>query len=199
MDDFDHYPCFCRLRTRAAQGRRIGRGGVRRAVGETPKRVVLTGASGFIGANFTRRLIADGHEVHLLLRPVEERWRIDAISNSVTVHEVALQQRVRLQEIVTDIDPHWVFHLATYGAYSSQRDVQTIVSTNYNGTVNLVEACLETGFEAFVSAGSSSEYGYKDHAPAESELTEPNSHYAATKAGAALYCRFIAQSRQRRL
>jgi nucleoside-diphosphate-sugar epimerase len=73
------------------------------------------------------------------------------------------------------------------------------VSTNYNGTVNLVEACLETGFETFVSARSSSEYGYKDHAPVESELTEPNSHYAATKAAAALYCRFIAQSRQRQL
>jgi nucleoside-diphosphate-sugar epimerase len=172
---------------------------VRRAVGETPKRVVLTGASGFIGANLTRRLIDDGHEVHLLLRPVEERWRIDALLNDVQVHEVALQQRDRLQEIVTEIDPQWVFHLATYGAYSSQRDVQTIVSTNYNGTVNLVEACLETGFETFVSAGSSSEYGYKDHAPVESELTEPNSHYAATKAAAALYCRFIAQSRQRQL
>ena len=86
--------------------------------------------------------------------------------------------------IVIDIDPHWVFHLATYGAYSSQSDVQTIVTTNYNGTVNLVEACLETGFEAFVNAGSSSEYGYKDHAPVESELPEPNSHYAATKAAA---------------
>ena len=166
---------------------------------EIPKRVLLTGASGFIGANLARRLVRDGHELHLLLRPAEARWRIDEMTDDVQHHEVALQERERLAAIVHDIDPHWVFHLATYGAYSSQRDVQTIVSTNYNGTVNLVEACLETGFEAFVSAGSSSEYGYKDHAPIESELAEPNSHYAATKAAATLYCRFIAQSRQRRL
>lgn len=166
---------------------------------EIPKRVILTGASGFIGANLARRLLRDGHELHLLLRPAEARWRLDAIADHVHLHEVALQERERLDAIVRDIDPNWVFHLATYGAYSSQRDVQTIVSTNYNGTVNLVEACLETGFDAFVSAGSSSEYGYKDHAPLESELPEPNSHYAATKAAATLYCRFVANSRQRRL
>ena len=97
-----------------------------------------------------------------------------------------------------EIDPEWVFHLAAYGSYSSQKDIQTIVATNYNGTVNLVEACLKTGFEAFVNAGSSSEYGHKDHAPSECELTEPNSHYAATKAAATLYCRFIAQREERR-
>jgi dolichol-phosphate mannosyltransferase len=166
---------------------------------ETPKRVLLTGASGFIGANLARRLLRDGHEVHLLVRPAESRWRIDTITTNVHLHEVDLQHRNRLEGIVAAIDPQWVFHLATYGAYSSQQDVQTIVATNYNGIVNLVEACLETGFESFVNAGTSSEYGYKDHAPLESELTEPNSHYAATKAGATLYCRFIAHSRQRRL
>ena len=133
------------------------------------------------------------------MRPAEQRWRIDGIVRDVFLHEVALQERDRLERIVGEIDPEWVFHLAAYGAYSSQRDVQTIVATNYNGTVNLVEACLGTGFEAFVNAGTSSEYGYQDHAPVESELAEPNSYYAATKAASTMFCRFVAQSRQRRL
>jgi len=166
---------------------------------EPAKRVILTGATGFIGANLARRLLQDGHEVHLLVRPAENRWRLNSIIHQVHLHTVALQQQKRLEEIVTLVDPEWVFHLAAYGSYSSQRDVQTIVSTNYNGTVNLVEACLRTGFEAFINAGSSSEYGYKDHAPNELELVEPNSHYAATKAAATLYCRFTAQKKSRRL
>lgn len=166
---------------------------------KTQKRVILTGASGFIGANLARRLLRDGHEVHLLVRPAESRWRLDSVSGEVSYYEVALQQQALLEDIVTRIDPDWVFHLAAYGSYSTQRDVQSIITTNYNGTVNLVEACLKTGFQAFVNAGSSSEYGYKGHAPVESELPEPNSHYAASKAAATLYCQFIASQSQRRL
>jgi len=166
---------------------------------DSSKRVILTGASGFIGANLARRLLSDGHQVHLLVRPAEARWRLDAIAGEVFVHEVALQQQELLESIVTAIDPDWVFHLAAYGSYSTQRMVQKIITTNYNGTVNLVEACLKTGFQAFVNAGSSSEYGYKNHAPIESELPEPNSHYAASKAAATLYCQFAATHHQRRL
>ncbi|HTZ07697.1 MAG TPA: SDR family NAD(P)-dependent oxidoreductase [Acidimicrobiales bacterium] len=161
------------------------------------KRVLVTGATGFIGANLARRLLSDGHEVHLLVRPAETRWRIAAIADRVHLHEVTLEQRALVDRVVRDVDPHWVFHLAAYGAYSSQRDVQTIVTTNFNGTVNLLEACLATDFEAFVNAGSSSEYGFKDHAPLESELTDPNSHYAVSKAAATLYCRFTALQAER--
>src|SRR6185436_2537188 len=57
-----------------------------------------------------------------------------------------------------------------------------------------VQAGLRVGFEAFVNAGSSSEYGFKDHAPAETEWLEPNSDYAVTKAAATLYCRQVAVS-----
>jgi dolichol-phosphate mannosyltransferase len=52
---------------------------------------------------------------------------------------------------------------------------------------------LETGFEAFVNTGSSSEYGLKDHAPAETEGLEPNSYYAVAKASATMFCRYTAQ------
>ena len=166
---------------------------------EHRRRVLVTGSTGFIGANLTRRLVRDGHEVHLLVRPRESRWRIKAILDSVKLHECTLQEEELVERLVTSIDPEWIFHLAAYGAYSSQRNIQNIVTTNYNGTVNLVEACLKTGFEAFVNAGTSSEYGYVDHAPRESELPEPNSSYAATKAAATLYCRYAAQAHNRRL
>jgi nucleoside-diphosphate-sugar epimerase len=166
---------------------------------EHRRRVLVTGSTGFIGANLTRRLVSDGNEVHLLVRPGDNRWRIRAILDDVRVHECTLQEDERVDRLVTLIDPDWIFHLAAYGAYSSQRNVHDIITTNYNGTVNLVEACLKTGFDAFVNAGTSSEYGHVDHAPRESELPEPNSHYAATKAAATLFCRYSAQAHHRNI
>jgi dolichol-phosphate mannosyltransferase len=68
------------------------------------------------------------------------------------------------------------------------------VQTNVAGTINLLEAALKAGFEAFVNTGSSSEYGFKDHAPAEDDWLQPNSAYAVTKAAGTLYCSHIARS-----
>jgi dolichol-phosphate mannosyltransferase len=68
-----------------------------------------------------------------------------------------------------------------------------MAETNIIGTINLVQSCLTTGFEAFVNTGTSSEYGFKSHAPSEEEALEPNSDYAVTKASATLFCRHAAQ------
>lgn len=158
------------------------------------KRVIITGATGFVGANLTRRLLQDGHEVHLLLRAAHNPWRIESIRDDVVLHEVDLADATALKRVVANIRPEWVFHLSAHGAYSHQTDLPQMVQTNIISTMNLVTACLATGFEAFVNTGSSSEYGFKDHAPNEKEWLEPNSHYAWTKASSTLFCRYTAQS-----
>ena len=157
------------------------------------KRVAVTGAAGFVGANLTRRLLSDGHEVHLLVRPDHAMWRLDDIRDDVRMHEADLGDRERVDEAIRDIKPDWVFHLAAHGAYSWQTDLSEIVRTNILGTVNVAEAAAKAGVETLVNTGSSSEYGYKDHAPSENEVAEPNSHYAVTKATATMFCRFMAQ------
>jgi UDP-glucose 4-epimerase len=159
------------------------------------KRVIVTGATGFVGSNLARRLLRDGHEVHLLVRPRHSSWRVEDIRRDVRFYEAPLEDAEAVKEAVGRIRPEWIFHLAAHGAYPTQTDVRQMIQTNVVGTINLVEACLLTGFEAFVNTGSSSEYGFKDHAPAEDESIEPNSHYAVTKASATFFCRYTAQSR----
>ena len=160
------------------------------------KRVILTGGTGFIGANLAGRLLKEGHEVHLLVRPGCARWRLGGIEPHVEFHETALDDPGKLSAIISAVKPDWVFHLAAHGAYSWQNDATQMVRTNITGTINLVEACLRSGFEAFINTGSSSEYGFKDHAPAEDEWADPNSHYAVTKASATMFCRYTALSRR---
>lgn len=156
------------------------------------KRVLLTGATGFVGAGLARRLLGDGHEVHLLVRPDHNPARIEAIAREVRLHECDLNDREHLQGVLASAAPDWVFHLAAHGAYSWQTDAGQILQTNFSGTSNLLDASLKVGFEAFVNTGSSSEYGWKDHAPGEDELAEPNSDYALGKAYATMFCRFAA-------
>ncbi|MDO8720857.1 MAG: NAD-dependent epimerase/dehydratase family protein [Syntrophales bacterium] len=163
--------------------------------GKSMKRVIVTGATGFVGANLTRRLVEDGHEIHLLVRRGCNSWRIKDIYSKVSLHETDLTDGDALAGVVSEIKPEWIFHLAVYGAYSWQKDLHQMVQTNIVGTINLVETCLKTGFESFVNTGTSSEYGYKDYPPEESASLEPNSHYAVTKASATMFCRYMGQSR----
>jgi len=163
------------------------------------KRVVITGGTGFVGANLTRRLLRDGHEIHLFVRPQHQAWRIAGIANAIRLHVLELQDEVKVAAAIASIQPEWIFHLAAHGAYSWQTDVSEIMRTNIFGTVNLVEACVRQGFESFVNTGSSSEYGLKDHAPHECEWIDPNSAYAVAKASATQYCRYTAINRSQRI
>lgn len=156
------------------------------------KRVLLTGATGFVGANLARRLLQEGHEVHCLVRPAHTSWRIAGLEEQLRISVADLTDLEGLDSVVGRIRPDWVFHLAAYGAYPWQTEVPRTLRTNFLGTVNLVQACLKSGFEIFINTGSSSEYGFKDHAPASTEPMAPNSYYAVGKAAATLFARHAA-------
>ncbi|SRR5687767_13615975 len=156
------------------------------------KRVVLTGGTGFVGANLVHRLVADGHETHLLVRPGFASWRIESIRDRVTLHEVDLSDTDRVKTAVAAIEPEWIFHLAAHGAYSWQTDAEEITRTNIIGTRNLLAAALDAGVEMFVNTGSSSEYGRQDHAPSETEHGAPDTPYGIAKAAATAMCVYVA-------
>ena len=168
---------------------------------EGASRTLVTGAGGFVGANLVRRLAAAGHEVTAVVRPAGDLWRLAAPGGleGVEVRPLNLVDEAAVERAVSEIRPRWAFHLAAHGAYSWQTDAQQIFRTNLLGTVNLVEACRASGCEALVHAGSSSEYGLKDHPPDEEEPLEPNSEYAVAKAAATLYCRHAAREGSMRI
>jgi UDP-glucose 4-epimerase len=149
--------------------------------------VLVSGAAGFVGANLVRRLLDDAHSVTALMAPGSDPWRLAAVARDVHTVECDLRDREDVARACREAQPAWVFHLAAHGAYSWQDDAARILETNVLGTVALAEATLEA--EAFVHAGSSSEYGPKDHPAREDEVLEPDSHYAVGKAAATLWLR----------
>src|SRR5579862_8916694 len=120
-------------------------------------------------------------------------WRISEIADQFRWHEADVEDRATVGAVVRDARPDWVFHLAAYGAYPHQTDVNRMATTNLTGSIALLDACADIGVEAFIQTGSSSEYGFKDHAAGEDELVEPNSAYAVSKTAAAHYCQFVAR------
>jgi len=158
------------------------------------RKVLVTGATGFIGSNLVRRLLKGGYEVYILIRAQSDLWRIEDIKDRLRIHTASLENYAELDKAVSEIKPEIIFHLATYGGFSSQSEPDRIISTNVIGTMNLFRACLKTGFSLFVNTGSSSEYGIKDHPMSEEDELETITYYGATKAALSVFFSKIAKS-----
>ena len=144
----------------------------------------VLGASGFIGANLFFSLSRLRPDVFAVSRQVESSWRLlhapypNRIALDITQpHEVAAA--------IKKYRPRTVFNLSAYGAYERQNAPDRIHEVNYAGTLNLIQALLESGCDAFVQAGTSSEYGLNCAGPVESGALEPNSDYAVSKVASA--------------
>jgi nucleoside-diphosphate-sugar epimerase len=151
-------------------------------------KVLVTGSTGFVGACLTRRLLEAGYEIHAFVRQSSNGWRIADIETHIVQHEVDLRDTYAVEQAITSIRPDTIFHLATYGGFSFQKELDTIYAANFLGTVNLLQACEKVGFDCFIHTGSSSEYGIKTEAMKETDLLEPLGDYAVSKAAATLYC-----------
>lgn len=159
------------------------------------ERVFVTGSSGFVGACLVRALIARGHQVHALLRSDSWPWRLAGLANRLTPHRADLLDAEGVASAIRSARPAAVFHLATHGAYESQADARTILTTNVLGTLNLLEASAAAGVATFVTTGSSSEYGFKGEPMRETDRLDPNSIYAVAKAAQTHLCGLWARKR----
>ena len=157
------------------------------------KTYFVTGASGFIGSCMVRRLVKEKECVHILLRSQANVWRIRDILNAVTVHIADFSSEKKLIDIIKRVRPSIIYHFAAYGAYPHQQDGRRAIKTNIEGTWNLLKATEKYDYELFVNTGSSSEYGFKDKPMKETDMLEPASYYATTKAAQTLMCTYEAK------
>lgn len=157
--------------------------------------ILISGATGFVASYIARTFALSGKSVHLLVRDSSNLWRLNDIIDKFVLHTVDLTNRNQVQEVVRKIRPTKIFHLATYGAYPQQKDTSLMINTNIHGTMNLVDACAEVGFDSFINVSSSSEYGVKNKHMSETDVLNPNNLYGMTKAFATQYCQNLARTK----
>ncbi len=149
------------------------------------KTILLTGGAGFIGANLIYTLLKRTTvNIHVFVRPETNLWRLKPIMNRLTIHNANLLDFPSLTKTVKTIQPTSIVHLAAYGGYSYEEDVQKMLELNIQATLNLLQATQPIDYKSFIHTGSSSEYGFKKIPMKETDVLEPSSFYAATKASA---------------
>lgn len=152
------------------------------------KKVLVTGGLGFIGSNLVRRLLVRGYEVSIFTQSRTESWRLYDCLSDVVLYDVDLADTHAIEKGMQQVRPDIIFHLASFGGFPNQQDAKLIYDVNFYGTMALFKAAKKIGFDCFINTGSSSEYGIKSVAMAESMVLEPVSDYAVSKAAATQFC-----------
>jgi nucleoside-diphosphate-sugar epimerase/glycosyltransferase involved in cell wall biosynthesis len=155
--------------------------------------ILVTGASGFVGANLYKTIASVRDDVYAVVRHAKG-WRLSGVSDERIV-AVDLNDAVASKNLVDSMVPQTVLDCMAYGAYSFETNASLIYQTNFQSLVNLVELLAERRIAAYVHAGSSAEYGTNCAAPGESDRSEPNSPYAVSKVAAAGYLQFMGSYR----
>ncbi len=147
--------------------------------------IVVTGATGFVGAHVCQHLAAQGERVVAILGPSGDDWRLRALgARDVIREQIDLVSAAQVRALLQRHPPRAVVNCAAYGAYPSQADAARIYQVNLEAVRILLEELRGTDVGAFVQTGSSSEYGTNCVAPAEDALPAPDSHYAIAKLAA---------------
>jgi dolichol-phosphate mannosyltransferase len=142
-------------------------------------RVVVTGAGGFVASNLVRTLAAAGSDVHGLVHPQTDAWRLADVAAPVSTLD--LERPEWVDEVLERLRPDVLVNAAAHGAYPHQNNVDRMVGVNLRAVHTLVDWCRRREVP-LLHLGSSAEYGHLSAAPHETDRIAPNSTYAITKA-----------------
>jgi UDP-glucose 4-epimerase len=162
--------------------------------------ILVTGGAGFIGGHLAEQFVSDGHDV-VVLDNLDPFYDVDIKRHNIeTAREAAkdgessyelVEDDVRDTDLVTELvtNADYVYHQAAQaGVRPSVENPRKYDEVNVDGTLNLLDACRDTGIKRFVMASSSSVYGVPRSLPyEETHPTTPVSPYGASKLAAERY------------
>ncbi len=154
------------------------------------KKILITGADGFIGSHLTESCIAQGARVRAFVyyNSFGQWGWLDTLARGVLDKAEVFAGDVRdfncVLEACRGIDI--VFHLAALISIPySYKAPDSFVATNINGTMNVLQAARMLGVKRIVHTSTSEVYGTAQYVPIdENHPINPQSPYAATKSAA---------------
>ena len=138
------------------------------------RRALVTGATGYIGSSLAKRLVAEGWDVHAVVRTNTRLDALDPLFPSITIHRHDGSTQGMIQ-LVGDTRPDVVFHLASlFLAQHRPEDVEALISSNLLFSTQLAEAMAATQVKHLINTSTSWQHY-------ENAEYNPVNLYAATK------------------
>jgi UDP-glucose 4-epimerase len=145
------------------------------------KRILVTGATGMIGANLMHHLVGLGSRPWAFTRPGSDMLRLESIRDDIAIVAGDLCNGEAVAAAIRKIDPEVVFHLASSYFNPPTLTAAQHFETNVMGTLHLLEALRGRKDVRVVFAGSAAIYRGGSRL-SETDAMEPMSVFGASKA-----------------
>lgn len=148
------------------------------------KKVIVTGANGFIGSALLRELSCRGIEVIAVIKGKDsDIGRIKQLSNIKIVY-CDMDDIFNLPDLVTDRDVDACFHLAWVGTFGDERSYYEMQMRNIRYAVQTVDAISRIGVKRFIGAGSLAEKDVLNYHGEDGATPNATSYYGIAKIAA---------------
>ncbi len=157
------------------------------------RRVLVTGVTGFVGANLAKALYERGYEVFGLARSIKEHSSYRLLNVDINMMFGDVRDRSLIYNIIIRNDIDVIYHLAAVAIVKqAHKDPWFTVETNIMGTLSVLEACRELGCSV-IYMSTDKVYG-EGLRKLETDPYNPVDIYGATKASADLIARIYAKT-----
>lgn len=160
------------------------------------ERVLITGGAGFVGSHLASRCLERGNIVHVLVRPDTSLERLDAMSDSIEVHQVRLGDGAALASCLAAIRPDCIFHLAARTRRRERPALADAIGSVREDLLDLVTLLVAAGSaphapRLFLRTGSLAEYGPGPAPHLETQREQPIDAYASALVAGTHYARML--------
>jgi nucleoside-diphosphate-sugar epimerase len=139
-------------------------------------KILITGATGFIGRKLVAHLIKEQSEVVALVRRTSD---VSGLPKKLRLIDGDMLDTVSLEKAVQDIDV--VIHLAAYFDFYP-KDKKLLYQVNVEGTQNLINACVQAGVSRFIYISTTEVIGPVENPPGnENSPLRPQFDYSKSK------------------
>jgi UDP-glucose 4-epimerase len=151
-------------------------------------KVLVTGGAGFIGSNLVDKLSIENSVIVLDDLSTGSLSNLEESKNRITFVKGSVLDKALLKSLVNKVQ--YVFHLAAcVGNLKSIEDPLFDMEVNVRGTLNVLQACIQSGIKRMVYSSSASVFGEARYLPIDEEHPlDPESPYGVSKLAAERYC-----------
>ncbi len=147
-------------------------------------KIIILGATGFLGSWTVRAAVAAGHEVIAVFKSSSDTWRLEGVTEPTRVAVDVGSGVAGWADAVRQHSADVLISLDWQGVDASQRDDELLQMANLERQTHLVAAASDSGVRMVLGVGSQAEYGPIDGPMRESQPTAPNTAYGRAKVAA---------------